>query len=330
MTKFEQDPLAAVARILQKMRQARDWSPGELAQRAGVPVDTIHAYESDPASLSEAIGGRVFEAIPLHPDDRTIFRDTLLITDPHPLITSMQSRLYEIEAAACIDERDFAEALDKLDFILVLRPSQDRVGRIQLSRGTVLGEMGKTQRALEALQAAEDCLDRVEEPHLWLRLRMEQLYILCQTERFRDAEPRLAETQKLAARVGNDRQRLQVRRLAGWIASGLDRTEEAVHILRQVCAELIATGLVFEGGCTALDLAGLLAGQGKTAEVAEVARQVEPLREEKKLSHDARTTLKVFGFTVRRGTFTVEMSRQLSGEFRKAGSRLIRPYELPG
>jgi transcriptional regulator with XRE-family HTH domain len=329
MTKFEQDPLAAVARILQKMRQARDWSPDDLAQRAGVPVDTIHAYEAKPANLSEHTGLQVFEAIPLHPDDRTIFRDTLLITDPHPLITRMQSRLYELEAAVCIDERDFVGALDKLDFILVLRPGPAQVGRVQLSRGTVLGEMGRIQRALEALQAAEDCLDRVHEPHLWLRLRMEQLYILCQTERFRDAEPRLAETQKLAARAGSDRQRLQVRRLAGWIASGLDRTEEAVHVLRPVCAEMIATGLVFEGGCVALELAGLLIAQGKTAEAAEVARQVEPLKEEKRLSHDARTTLKVFGFTVRRGTFTVEMSRQLSGEFRKAGTRVTRPYELP-
>ena len=60
-----------------------------------------------------------------------------------------------------------------------------------------------------------------------------------------------------------------------------------------------------------------------------VARQVEPLAGEKKLSHDARTTLKVFCFTVRRGTFTAEMARQLGEEFRKAGSRLPRPYTLP-
>jgi hypothetical protein len=56
---------------------------------------------------------------------------------------------------------------------------------------------------------------------------------------------------------------------------------------------------------------------------------VEPLTREKKLSHDARTTLKVFCFTVRRGTFTVEMGRQLGAELRKAGCRLTRPYELP-
>jgi transcriptional regulator with XRE-family HTH domain len=326
---FEKDPLAAVAQVLKKMRLAREWSPEDLAQRAGVSPETILAYESAPASLSEATALQVFESFPLHPEDRTSFQDAFLITPPHDLITHLQSCLYELEAAVCIDEQNLTEALDKLDFILLLHPSPDRTARIHLSRAAVLGELGRDRRALDALIKAETYLDPAREPHLWLRMRMEQLYILCQTGRYREAEPLLKETQKLANQAGRDRERLQVRRLAGWVANGLVRTEEALRILQPVCAEMIAAGLVFEAGCVAFDLAGLLAARGDTAELAELAQQMKPLTEHKKLSHDARTTLKVFCFAVRRGTFTVEMGIQLSGEFRKAGSRLPRPYELP-
>ncbi|HKH47269.1 MAG TPA: hypothetical protein VKM72_21655 [Thermoanaerobaculia bacterium] len=326
---FEKDPLAAVAQALKKMRLAREWGPEELARRAGVSPETILAYESAPASLSEAVALQVFKSIPLHPADRTIFQDAFLVTPPHELITSLQSHLYELEAALSIDEQDLNEALNKLDFILLLRPSHDRVARIQLSRAALLGELGRERRALDALFQAEMYLDPVRELHLWLRLRLEKLYILCQAGRYREAEPLLAETQKLADRVGRDRERLQIRRLAGWVATGLVRTEEALHVLQPVCAEMIAAGLAFEAGCIAFDLAILWTARGNTAEVVELAQQVKPLTEHKKLSHDARTTLKVFCFAVRRGTFTVEMGSQLSGEFRNAGSRLPRPYELP-
>lgn len=326
---FEKDPLAAVAQVLKKMRLAREWSPDELAQRAGVSPETILAYESAPASLSQAVALQVFESIPLHPEDRISFRDAFLVTPPHDLITYLQSRLYELEAAVSIDEEDLNEALNKLDFILLLRPSHDRVARIQLSRAPLLGELGRERRALDALLQAQMYLDPVREPHLWLRMRLEELYILCQAGRYREAEPLLAETRKLADQVGRDRERLQIRRLAGWVATGLVRTEEALRILQPVCAEMIAAGLAFEAGCVAFDLATLLTARGDTAALVELAQQVKPLTEHKKLSHDARTTFKVFCFAVRRGTFTVEMGIQLSTEFRAAGNRLPRPYELP-
>jgi transcriptional regulator with XRE-family HTH domain len=326
---FEKDPLAAVSQVLKKMRLAREWSPDDLARRAGVPPEAILAYEAAPASLSAATALQVFDSIPLHPQDRSSFQDAFLITPPHELISYLQSRLYEYEAADCIDKRELTEALDKLDFVLLLRPSRERSARIQLSRGVVLGELGRDQRALDALRIAEQSLDRVREPHLWLRLRLDQLYILCQAGRYGEAEPLLAETQKLAAKVGSERQRLQVRRLAGWAALGLVRNEEALHLLQAVCPEMIVADLAYEAGCVALDVAGLLAARGDAAGLADLVQQVKPLTEHKKLSHDARTTLKVFCFAMRRGTFTVEMGHQLGAEFRKAGSRLPRPYELP-
>src|SRR5688572_21738592 len=98
---MEKDPLAAVAQTLHKMRLARDWSCEELSQRAGVPLETILGYEARPASLSEQTALQVFAAIPLLSSDRDIFRDAFLITPHHEVITQMQTRLYELEAAGC-------------------------------------------------------------------------------------------------------------------------------------------------------------------------------------------------------------------------------------
>jgi transcriptional regulator with XRE-family HTH domain len=326
---FEKDPLAAVAQVLKRMRLARDWSPEELARKAGVPPCTILAYESSPASLAESTALQVFEAIPLHPEDRRSFQDSFLITTPHEVITHMQASLYELEGVVYIDEEKLTEALDKLDFVVLLRPRRDHLGRIHLSRAVVLGELGRTERALDAVRKAEEYLDPAKDPHLWLRLRLEQLYLFCQTERYREAEARLADVQALATRVGRTWERLQVRRLTGWIVAASGRADEALQILQPVCSEMLAAGMAFEGASIALDLARFLIARGSTAEVAELADQVKPLIEEKKLSHDARTTLKVFCWSVRRGTFTAEMGGELREELRKSGSRLRRPYELP-
>jgi transcriptional regulator with XRE-family HTH domain len=327
---FEREPLAAVAQVLKKMRLARGWSTEELAKKAGVRPTTVLAYEAAPASLSESTALQVFEAIPLHPEDRLSFQDTFLITPPHEVVTHMQARLNEVEGAAFIDQGNLTEALDRLDFVVVLRPRRDHVGRIHLSRAAVLGELGKTERALDAIRKAEDCFSLTRDPHLWLRLRLEQLYLLCQQERFHDAEARLAETESLADRAGRPWEHLQVRRLAGWIAAGSGREDEALRILQPVCREMLAGGMAFEGLSIALDLASTLADRGSPAEVEELADQVQPWIENKKLSHDARTTLKVFCWSVRRGTFTAAMGRQLAGELRRSGSRLRRPYEIPG
>jgi tetratricopeptide (TPR) repeat protein len=317
------EAMTQVAQLLTRMRELRGWSPEELARKAGAPVDTILAYEADPSSLSPEAALSIFEAMP------PIEKDNLLwSSEPPPpeVLLRMEAKMRELEAAMRIDQRRFRDALELLDRGLGLFPSRDRRGRLLLSKAAVLGELSREEKALLALREAESCLSRIDEPALWLRLRLEQMYFLCQTERYPEAEALLEEVSRLADRVGRDRERLQARWMSGWIAAGRGRTEDAVRTLRPVRQELLAAGRLVEAAGVALDLAALQSG---TEEVAELRRELEPLIEEKSLTKDARMAVKVFCWAVDRGRLDAPMGRRLAAELRRGGGRLMRPYEIP-
>lgn len=322
------DPLVAVARILQRMRLSRDWSLAELSESSGVNALTILAYETDPQSLSLQTALRIFRGMPPKPGGEDF--PQAMNPAPQDVLAHRDSCLRELEAATCIDEGRILDALDKLDQALAVCREPDRVGRVQLSRAAILSELGREEEAWDALREAERCfVPRAKTPELYLRLRMDQAYLLCQAERYGEAEPMLKEILDLVKHVGRTRDDLQARRLSGWIAAGVGRSEEALKILLPVCNELLAFGRSFEAAGVGLDLAALLAALGRPDDVEEIARQLEPLFEEPKLALAGRTALKVFCWAVRRGTFNAELGRRLAVEFRRGVSYLVHPYEIP-
>ncbi len=339
------DPLVQLARLFQEMRLARGWSCQELAERAGVPVETVRGYEADPASLSAAIGVQIFTAMPADPaddfDDFTdsaggVFEDDFDDPDgggpPQFVLNQMEARGYELKAALRIDQRAFQEALDLLDHALALRPGADREGRLWLSKAAVLGELRKGGDVLTALAEAERCLKPEAKGRPWLCLRLLEIDFFCQAGRYDDARGRWPETAKLLARFGSARDRLRGRCLEGWLAAnaaGTAQPESALPLLQAAREELLSDGQPFEATGLALDVAALLAGQGDHAGVVEISRQLEPLVRNKELSMEARSALKTFRWAVERGRFKPEMGRKMAIEWRKAGCRLARPYELP-
>jgi transcriptional regulator with XRE-family HTH domain len=336
------DPLVQLARLFQEMRLARGWSCEELAERAGVPVETVRGYESDPASLSAAIGVQIFTAMPADPvddfDDFTdsvgsVFEDDFDDPDgggpPQFVLNQMEARGYELKAALRIDQRAFQEALELLDHALALHPGEDREGRLWLSRAAVLGELRKWEGVLMALAEAERCLKPEAKGRPWLCLRLLEIDSFCQAGRYDDARARWPETVDLLARFGSVRDRLRARCLEGWIAAGTAQPESALPLLQAAREELLADGQSFEATGLALDVAALLSGQGDHAGVVEISRQLEPLVRNKELSMEARSALKTFRWAVERGRFKPEMGRKMAIELRKAGCRLARPYDIP-
>ena len=236
------DPLADLARLFQEMRLARGWSCEELAERAGVPVERVRGYESDPASLSAATGVQILTAMPTEPLDVSggvgglrglgglrdpygdVFEDDFddpAGGPPQSVLDRMEARSYELKAALRIDQRAFPEALELLDRALALEPDENRRGRLWLSKAVVLGELpGPARLAIPgALAEAERRLAPEPRERPWLCLRLLEVDFFCQTGRYEDALARWPETAELAARVGSDRDRLRARCLEGWIAA---------------------------------------------------------------------------------------------------------------
>jgi len=324
--------LPNVAHLLHGVRLRLDWSREELAKKAGVGVDAIVAYESEPAALSIQIALRVFEALP--PDVRDlVFLDCPPLqfpsSPPALPINEMEARMHEFGAAIAIDKRDFAQALDDLDRALSLRPSEERIGQLLFSKAAVFAELGHEAPALEALAEAQRRFDANAEPKLWLRMRLEQLHLLCQVQRFDEAAALAEETLDLATRVGDDRKRLEARCLAGRIAAGSGRPVEALPLLQEAREKLLTAGRMLEAAAVALDLAALSIENRDLAALNTLARDLEALCRRKKLTSSVRSRLKVFCWSVRGNRPDAERTRALARELRRVIGRLRRPYELP-
>jgi tetratricopeptide (TPR) repeat protein len=318
-------PLADLARAFHKTRLKLGWSPEKLAQEAGVPVDAIVAYESDPEAISPELAIRLFDAVP--PDPRDLPTPSLP-PDPSRL-ANMEAQMNAIGAAFAIDKRDLSEALDYLERGLSYGPSRERAGELLISKAAVYAELGHEDQALEVLAQAQSCFDAQAEPKLWLRMRLEQLHLECQVQRFDRAAALIEETLELAARVGRDRERLEAQCLAGRIAAGSGRTSEALPLLQEAREKLLTAGKSREAAAVALDLGALFIEQRDPAALANLARELEALCLRKKLASSVRSRIKAFCWSVHGNRVDADWTRVLARELRRAIGRLRRPYELP-
>ncbi len=333
--------LAEVARALHRLRLRLGLSQEELAARAAVPAAEIAAYESEPAALTAQTALQVIDALAaLAPAPGDGPGDQPAAEPPAPkagasplapLLADMEARMEEIGAALAIDKRDFGEALRRLDRGLALRPSAARAGELRFVKSAVMAELGHEEQALALLAEAQRSVSLDADPKLWLRMRLDELHLLCQLGRFADAEALEGQAVAVAAAVGNDRRWVEMRCLAGRIAAGSGRPAEAAPLLQEASAELAAAGRTREAVALALDLAALSIEQGDAAglaAVAAVARQLAALARRKKVGSAVRLRIKVFCWSVRGKRLDAERTRTLARELRRLG-RLRRPYELP-
>ncbi len=305
---------------LKGKRVKRGWSEAELARKAELPEQTIREYEANPSKLTEDVSSQAHYAL-------ARFRAPWRL----PTESEVWTHMRQVEAALKIDQKLFRDALRVLEEALTPDLSPECTGRLLLTRAAVLGELGREVRALEALQQAELCFGLCErEPSLWLRLRLDQLYFLCHADRFDEADALLAEARGLAADEGNAAERLELSWLEGRISAGLGKWADALEILELVRAEHLAARHFFEAASAMLDAAAVLICQDKLSKVEEIAREMEPLAQSKKLTEVSRSTLRLFRKAVERGSLKPETVQRFAVEFRKTDTRLTRPYPLPG
>jgi tetratricopeptide (TPR) repeat protein/DNA-binding XRE family transcriptional regulator len=326
------DSLADVGRVLHEIRLRRGWSQEELAQKAGVPVAAIIAYESESPVLPSRIALRVFDALPPDPRDQSLFDAPMPgfpSSPPGWLMNEMEVRMHEFTAAFAIDKRDFSQALAHLDRALSIDPCKERSGQLLFSKAAVFAELGYEEQALETLAQAQGHLDASAEPNLWLRMRLEQLHLLCQVQRFDEAAALEEETLDLAAHVGGDQERFEARYLAGRIAGGSGRALESLPLLQEVRERLSADGRTREAAAVSLDLAALFIELQDPAALTALARDLEALSRRKKLASSVRSRIKLFCWWVRGDRPDAERTRTLAREIRRAVGRLRRPYQLP-
>jgi len=228
--------------------------------------------------------------------------------DPYGLLDP--GRLPDLEASLCRAERDFDKALQKLDMAIAVGRSP---ARALINKGATLTAMGEYGRAVEALRAAGPRLDRDADPRLWYKQRANLAVNLTFLKEFGEAAELVEQARPVAMELGDEIDLIRLTWLEGRIQGGLGRRAAARFLLEQALAKFAKEGMAYDVCLAALEIAGLLLDEGKTAEVKALTVELAEAFESEDVHHEARKALDLFRKAAEREAATAELARQVLG-----------------
>jgi transcriptional regulator with XRE-family HTH domain len=226
-------------------------------------------------------------------------------------------RLPDLEASLHRDQRRFAQALARLESALALAPREEK-GRILLKKAATFEQMGEAERAVETLQEAAPLIDGKREPHRLFALRFNWASALCDLERFGDAEALLPEVRQRALALRNHLDMLRTVWLAARVDAGLGRTAEAEASFEQVRRAFRTREMDYDYALVSLELAVLLLGQGRGAEVRALAEEMARIFARQKIHREALAALSLFCEAAREELATADLARRLIAYLHRA------------
>jgi tetratricopeptide (TPR) repeat protein len=225
------------------------------------------------------------------------------------------SRRIELEASLRRDQRRIPQALDLLDRALALcRPAS--IPRILVNRAKTLEETGDYQASIATLEGAIPLIDPADD-RLMFAACFNLAENLHQVGRQTASEQLLPHVRELAARLDKKLHRVRLRWLEGRIAAGLGRVEEAVAAFREVRDAFASRKIAYDAALVTLELAVLLAEQGRTAEVKRLASETEMIFKAQRVERERLGALRLFCTTARRERLSVDLARRLLEDLRR-------------
>jgi len=101
------------------------------------------------------------------------------------------------------------------------------------------------------------------------------------------------------------------------IAQGLGRTGEAEAAYREVQGKFLDLGKNYDVALVSLDLATLLAGEGRTEELKGIAGEILPVFESREVPQEALAALLLFQRACAEERATAELVRQIAATLRR-------------
>jgi transcriptional regulator with XRE-family HTH domain len=237
-------------------------------------------------------------------------------------------RLLSLEASLRRDQLRFPEALKLLDQAREAgREDQRATARILLKMGNVLEQLGDSESALAALRDAAPFVAASGDARLALCLRFDTANNLCLLSRYAEAAELLPQVREWATQQANDLDLIRLVWLESRVAAGQGRAEEAIAGLEEVRAYFTGHELAYDAALSSLELAVIWLHDGRTAEVRELAIEMEAIFRAKKIHREALAALVLFWEAAKRETATVELVRQVIAEMEKA--KRLAPSERP-
>jgi tetratricopeptide (TPR) repeat protein len=226
------------------------------------------------------------------------------------------------------DQLRFREALECVEKALVLyREEGDAIGvaTALLKKAKILEESGNLEAAIALLEECPGELRQCSDGRLFACARFNLLVCLALAGRFEEAQAMLAEARTLLATTAQPLDLVRLRWAESKILHGLDALGEAEQAFREVQREFLNRRAAYDAALVSLDLAVLLAQQGRTQELKELAGEIMPVFESREIHREAMACLIMFQHACDEERLTVELARQLAAFLRREqrSSRIV-------
>lgn len=233
-----------------------------------------------------------------------------------------KAEVLDLESSLRQDQRRFEESERLLDDALALyREAGDShgIGKIHLQRAKLYREMGDLERSVELLRKSRGEIDAGQEPQLFAYARYNLLCALTLAGRHEEAWSLLPEVRDLF-RDARPLDRVRLRWAEGDIAAGLGRWDEAEAAYREVQGEFENHRMHYNAALVALDLALLLARQGRTEELKRLSAELVGAFESRAIHREATAAFLLFQRACDEERATAEMISRLAALLRKRGN----------
>ena len=234
----------------------------------------------------------------------------------------VEAEVLDLKSSLCMDQRKFNTALKLLDRSLGLyrKEHDDRgVGKILLQKGKLFRERDDQEQAIDFLRKNLVEIDMADEPRLSTAARYNLLCCLEETHRFEEAWALIPEVRDLFQTVAHPLDRVRLTWEEGSIALGLGRLGEAEAAFREAQTGFLEHGVNYSAALVSLDLALLLARQGRTEELKSLAMELVASFEAREIHREAMAALVLFQRACEEERMTAEVVARVAALLRGKG-----------
>jgi tetratricopeptide (TPR) repeat protein len=183
----------------------------------------------------------------------------------------------DLKASLLRAQRRFDEAsklLRRAISIFLQEGEEHRAGRSFLNLSTVYNYSGRAEECVSVLYNALDLIDPEQEPRLLLAAWHNLSFVLAELGRFLEAQSVYRKARPLYREFPDAWTQNRRKWLKGKILQGLGQSAQAEALLLAARDGFVAEGVPYDTALVSLELATLYAGQGRTAELKRLAREM--------------------------------------------------------
>jgi tetratricopeptide (TPR) repeat protein len=213
------------------------------------------------------------------------------------------------------NQHRFKEAFRLLDRVAAIaRKNGDSQlsGKASIMRGFLVALANDPEAAMRHLATGLREIDPASDPRLFMAAQHNLILCLTESGRYEEARELLERARPVYHQVGDQMGLLRLRWLEGKIGIALGYFAAAEETLRDVRQQLVERELGFDAALLSLDLAHILAHQGRSGELLLLAEEMIPLFKSQEIHREALAALLMFQKAAEMERATLGLIREVS------------------